>query len=75
MSGTKADFLTWDENGPRIVCNLTDPLDVCDEPEYCVPNTLACNNEPNRCECYSTATRTRTHLRTHTFTRAPAHVA
>ena len=31
-----------------VVCNASAPFDVCDEPEYCIPTTLACDQEPNR---------------------------
>ena len=49
VSGQERTYTLWHPIvAPTIVCNATDPFDVCDAPEYCMANTLACNPEPNR---------------------------
>lgn len=48
VTGEERDYLMWEAH-LRVVCNESSPLDACDEPEYCIPNTLTCNSEPNRC--------------------------
>ena len=49
ITGDERDYFMWaDDVAPTIVCNESAPLDVCDEPEYCIPTTLACHPEPNR---------------------------
>ena len=48
VTGEERDYFMWAED-VRVVCNESAPFDVCDEPEYCIPTTLACDQEPNRC--------------------------
>lgn len=31
-----------------VVCNVSDPMDPCDAPEYCRHDVPTCNTEPNR---------------------------
>ena len=47
ISGLEGRFTFWDA-GASPPCNASDVRDACDEPEYCIQDTLACSNEPNR---------------------------
>ena len=36
------------DQAKNTICNETDPLDLCDAPEYCMDTAGQCSNEPNR---------------------------
>lgn len=49
VSGQDLEFNKYSpEESAFLECNAPNPLDVCDDPEYCVPGEVICDPEPKR---------------------------